>query len=110
MDKAKKSKETFEEIVVKILLPFKEEVKRGCRNDAVIGGFDAYVKQWIDLSITKAPPKNGISNILLQLKQKFYQYGRSLPSKRKEIIAETYPIIKHIKDNPNNPDLEKITA
>ncbi|MCE1247988.1 MAG: ATP-dependent DNA helicase RecG [Firmicutes bacterium] len=110
MDHTKKSKESFEEIVVKILLPFREELKRGCKNDAVIGGFDTYVKNWLDLSIVKAPPKNRLNSVLLLIKQKFYQYSGSLPSKRAEILKITYPVLNHIRENPANPDIEKMLS
>jgi ATP-dependent DNA helicase RecG len=107
-EQVKRTKESFEECLNKILLPFREELKRGCKNDSVIGGFDKYFSKWIDLALGKTPPDNRVVSILDFIKQKFLHYGRIMPSKRAELLKESYPVLNYLKENPNNPATEKL--
>jgi len=113
MNKQEIKKKSFEEILDKILLPFREEYRRKCSNESVIGGFSRYVINWIDEALLKCPADINIKNKLEDLKKDFYNYPHFLPRKRAEILKKAHPIIVAIKEknpilplrdlNDNNP-------
>jgi len=103
--KTEKRTESFEEILDKVLLPFREEYKQKCRNKSVIGGFHLYLIKWIDEALRKCPPENSIKKCLEYLRGRFNVYGHSLPGDRAKILKETHPIITAIKKGDPPPPI-----
>ena len=88
----------LEEILDKILLPFREEYRQKCRNESVIGGFDSYFINWTGKAIDLCSDNPTVKNILSRLSNKFKEYERLSPKQRADLLKKVHPVIKTIKE------------
>ncbi|MCK4257882.1 MAG: ATP-dependent DNA helicase RecG [Halanaerobiales bacterium] len=91
----------MKQIMKKLKRPFKVEIKTGCLNTSVFGGFDRYVLNYLDQlkarlesNFTESSPK--LIEIVSQLKILFLDYKRVLPDDRREIIRKVIPLVQQI--------------
>lgn len=108
MNNQETKNKSFEEILDKILLPFREEYRRKCNNESVIGGFNRYVINWIDKALLKCPADINIKDHLEDIKKDFYNYPRFLPRKRVEILKKAHPIIIAMREGKPLPPIKII--
>ncbi|MCD4785246.1 MAG: ATP-dependent DNA helicase RecG [Candidatus Eremiobacteraeota bacterium] len=108
MNNQETKNKSFKEILDKILLPFREEYRRKCSNESVMGGFNRYVINWIDKALLKCPADINIKNHLEEIREDFYNYPRVLPRKRGEILKKVHPIIGAISEGKPLPPIKTI--
>lgn len=68
------------------LKPLRLEMQRGCRDDAVIGGFGRFVRQWAAKTARGAPPEPARS--LERLGAAFGDYETLRPEQRRELCEK----------------------
>lgn len=85
--------------------PFQLEIKTGCQNKAVIGGFQDYVINWIEKASEYAEYEQ--LNLLKELTQLFKDYSDAQPNTREMKIKKASEIIENLCNNLND-ELENI--
>lgn len=84
-----------QEVMERLKRPFKAEIRGGCLNTAVFGGFDKYILVQLDQMkalLDSATPDT--LTAIRTLKQLFLDYKRVIPDERLEIIREAIPLIQ----------------
>ncbi|MGQ9610707.1 MAG: ATP-dependent DNA helicase RecG [bacterium] len=85
--------------------PFQLEIKTGCQNKAVIGGFQDYVINWIEKASEYAEYEQ--LTLLKELTQLFKDYSDAQPNTREIKIKKASEIIENLCNNSND-ELENI--
>lgn len=92
------------EIMVKLKRPFKAEVKAGCANTSVFGGFAKYVLKYLELLKEESQTISQNSDILetiQRLNELFKSYQVQSLSERREIIRLAIPLIQFLDQEYN---------
>lgn len=96
------------ELMEKLKLPFKAEVKAGFSNTAVFGGFANYVLKYLELlkdklqTVSQHVNQNDIIERLDQLSELFNPYQSSQPEDRQTIIRLAIPLIQSLDQAINS--------
>ncbi len=88
----------MKQIMEKLKRPFKVEIKTGCLNTSVFGGFDRYVLGLLDQLKERLNDTTTLelSEIVRQLRILFLDYKRVLPKERHEMIRQAIPFIQQL--------------
>ncbi|MDQ1327148.1 MAG: ATP-dependent helicase RecG [Candidatus Poribacteria bacterium] len=85
--------------------PFKQEIKTGCQDKVVVGGFKDYVTNWVEKANEYANPEQ--KDLLTNLSELFKDYPDIQPDTRQIRLNEATKIIERLCNQQDSESLEQ---